>query len=60
MFLRPRHVFLEDDTGMATVEYTVGVLVGATLALILWAVVKSGSVEDGITDLIDRALTVKG
>ena len=60
MILRPRYVFIEDDTGMATVEYTVGLLVAVTMALILWGVVKGGSVSDGFTELIDRALTVKG
>ena len=60
MFLRPRYVFLEDDTGMSTVEYTVGLLAAVTMALVLWGVVKSGSVTDGFTELINRALTVKG
>lgn len=59
MFLRPRHVFLEDDTGMTTVEYTVGIIAAVTMALLLIGVIKGGDVEDGLTSLIQRALDVK-
>jgi hypothetical protein len=59
MFPRPRYVFL-DDSGMSTVEYALGMLAAATFAMILLAVVQSGSVTDGLTSLIDRALDFEG
>jgi Flp pilus assembly pilin Flp len=59
MFLRPRHVFIEDDTGQATVEYTIILIAAAAMAMVLFGIVKSGSVADGIADLVDRALDVK-
>jgi hypothetical protein len=55
MFPRPRYVFL-DDRGMSTVEYSVGLLAAAALAMMLFKVVQSGSVMDGLTNLIDNAL----
>ncbi|MBB4907179.1 DUF4244 domain-containing protein [Actinophytocola algeriensis] len=59
MFPRPRYVFL-DDRGMSTVEYSLGLLVAAAFAMILFGIVQSGSVEDGLTGLIDRALNFTG
>lgn len=59
MFPRPRYVFL-DDRGMSTVEYALGLLAAAAFAMILFAVVQSGSVTEGLTTLIDRALNFKG
>lgn len=59
MFLSPRYVFL-DDRGMSTVEYALGLLAAAAFAMILFAVVQSGSVTEGLTTLIDRALNFKG
>jgi hypothetical protein len=59
MFPRPRYVFL-DDSGMSTVEYAVGLLAAAAFAMILFGVIQGGSVADGLTDLIDRALNFKG
>jgi hypothetical protein len=59
MFPRPRYVFL-DDRGMSTVEYSVGLLAAAAFAMILFKVVQSGSVMDGLTNLIDNALDFTG
>lgn len=63
MFPRPRYLFLHDflgdDSGMSTVEYTVGIIAAVSMAVILLGVIKGGSVEDGIASLIERALDVK-
>jgi Flp pilus assembly pilin Flp len=59
MFPRPRYVFLQDDTGQATVEYSVIVIVAATMGLILLGIVKGGAIVDALTSLIERALDVK-
>lgn len=59
MFPRPRYVFL-DDRGMSTVEYAMGLLAAAAFAMILYGVVRSGSVADGLNDLIERALDFSG
>lgn len=59
MFPRPRYIFL-DDCGMASVEYAVGLLVAAAIALVLLSVVQSGAVEDGLRGLVERALNVTG
>jgi hypothetical protein len=59
MFPRPRYVFL-DDRGMSTVEYSVGLLAAAALAMVLFKVVQSGTVMDGLTNLIDNALNFTG
>jgi Flp pilus assembly pilin Flp len=60
MFPRPRYVFLDDDCGQATVEYVLGMLAAAALAMILFAVVQSGTVAKGLSDMIDKALHFTG
>ena len=59
MFRQTRHVFL-DDTGTVTIEQALSMLTGAVLAGILFIVVTSGSVRDGIADLVGRALDFSG
>ncbi|MGB3443063.1 MAG: DUF4244 domain-containing protein [Actinophytocola sp.] len=59
MFPRPRYIFL-DDHGMSTVEYAVCLLAAAAFAMILFGVVQSGTVAEGLNDLIERALNFKG
>jgi hypothetical protein len=59
MFPRPRYVFL-DDRGSSTVEYALGMLAAAALAMILYGVVRSGTVADGLNDLIEQALDFQG
>jgi Flp pilus assembly pilin Flp len=62
MFPRPRYVFLDflDDRGTTTVEYAIGLVMAAAFAMVLFGLVTSGTVADGLSDLIDRALTVTG
>ena len=45
---------------MSTVEYSVGLLAAAALAMVLFKVVQSGTVMDGLTNLIDNALNFTG
>jgi hypothetical protein len=59
MFPRSRHLFL-DDRGMVTSEYAVGMIVAVALVAVLYLVVQSGSVEEGLTRLIERALDFHG
>lgn len=47
------------DDGMATVEYAIATLAAAALAAVLYLVVNSDAVVDGLTALIERALSVK-
>ncbi len=44
------------DAGMSTVEYALCTIAAAAFAAILFAVVNSPAVLDGLTALIDRAL----
>jgi hypothetical protein len=66
MFPRPRYVFLDhhgrflDDRGMSTTEYAVGLIAAAAMATALFLVANSGSVEAGLTSLIERALDFGG
>lgn len=47
------------DDGMATVEYAIATLAAAALAAVLYLIVTSDAVVDGLTALIERALSVK-
>src|SRR5262245_20854396 len=62
MFLTQRPVFLndflDDDTGMVTFEYAVGMIVAVGIALVLYAITHSGEFRQALTSLINRALTV--
>jgi Flp pilus assembly pilin Flp len=58
MFPRPRYVFL-DDRGSSTVEYALIMIIAATLALILYTVVRDGSVEEDLNNLVEHALDLK-
>ncbi|MEU6128643.1 DUF4244 domain-containing protein [Saccharopolyspora sp. NPDC047091] len=44
------------DGGMSTAEYAIGTIAAAALAGVLYTVVTGGSVVDGLTSLIERAL----
>jgi hypothetical protein len=48
---------LKDDSGMSTVEYSLGVLAVAALAGVLYALVTSDFVENLLQGLIQRALS---
>lgn len=50
--------FLDDDTGMVTPEYSVGMIAAVAIALVLFAISQSDEFRQALTDLINRALTV--
>jgi len=56
MFLPARRLFA-DDTGMATVEYSVALIAAAAFAVALYSVVSGQSVLDGLTTLVQNALS---
>lgn len=62
MFLtrRPKVLdnFLDDDTGMVTPEYAVGVIAAVGFAIVLMVIAKSDGFRQSLTDLINRALTI--
>lgn len=45
------------DPGMSTVEYSIGLLVAAALAMLLYSVVTGGEVAAGLLGLVRRALS---
>ncbi len=48
----------ESDAGMSTVEYAVGTVAAAAFAAVLYQIVTGGSVLAGLTDLINRAMSL--
>ena len=46
------------DAGMSTVEYAVGTVAAAAFAAVLYQIVTGGSVLSGLTDLINRAMSL--
>lgn len=52
--------FHEDtrDAGMSTAEYAIGTVAAAAFAAVLYTVVTGHSVLDGLTALVQHALTV--
>jgi hypothetical protein len=46
------------DAGMSTAEYAIGTIAAAAFGAILYTVVTGDSVVDGLTALIQRALSV--
>ncbi len=57
--IRPRPEFLLGDDGMTTVEYCVGLIAAAALAVVLYGIVTGDDVLNAITSIVKRALTVK-
>ena len=57
--VRPPREFLLADDGMSTVEYCVGLIVAAALAVVLYGIVTGDNVLNALTSIIQRALTVK-
>lgn len=47
---------VSDDRGMSTAEYAVGTLAACAFAALLFRVVSSGALQDGLTALLQRAL----
>jgi hypothetical protein len=62
MFLTRRPMvldnFLDDDTGMVTPEYAVGMIAAVGFAVALLLIAKSDGFRQALTDLIGRALTI--
>lgn len=46
------------EAGMSTAEYAVGTLAAVTFATVLIAVIKSGAVKEGLTSIIQAALSI--
>lgn len=46
------------DAGMSTVEYAVGTVAAAAFAAVLYQIVTAGSVLAGLTELINRAMSL--
>ena len=57
--IRPRREFLLADDGMTTVEYCVGLIAAAALAVVLYGIVTGDDVLNAITSIIQRSLSVK-
>jgi hypothetical protein len=58
LFPEPRQVFL-DDAGMTT-DYALLMIVGAALAAVLLLIVKSDTVLEALTTLVEEALSFEG
>jgi Protein of unknown function (DUF4244) len=56
---RPHKDFLIGDDGMTTVEYCVGLIAAAALAVVLYGIVTGDDVLNAITSIVKRALSVK-
>jgi len=59
--IRPRHTLPwppDADDGMSTVEYAIGTIAAAAFAAVLYTVVTGDSVVNGLTALVQRALSV--
>ncbi len=57
---RYRHRYLtalRNDDGLTTVEYALGTLAAAALAIVLYTVVNSGAVSSAFEDIITDALS---
>jgi hypothetical protein len=50
---------LSTDDGMTTAEYAVGTIAAAAFAAVLYKVVQSGAVQDGLSALIQTALNAQ-
>ena len=50
---------LSNDDGMTTAEYAVGTIAAASFAAILFKVVQSGAVQDGLASIIQTALNTQ-
>ena len=48
-----------DESGMSTVEYSIGTIAAAAFAAILYTVVTGDSIVSALTNIIARALNTK-
>lgn len=53
-----RGFWLADDDGMTTVEYCVGLMAAAALAVVLYGIVTGDGVLNALTSIVQRAFTV--
>ncbi len=56
--LHPRVTRMAADDGMSTAEYAIGTIAAAAFAAVLYAVVTGDSIVGGLTDIVQRALSV--
>lgn len=58
--IRPSHglPWRAADDGMSTVEYAIGTIAAAAFGAVLYTVVTGDSVVNGLTALVQRALSV--
>ena len=54
-----RSALLGSDGGMSTAEYAVGTIAAVAFAAVLYGVVTGAPVVSGLSNLVQRALTVK-
>lgn len=54
-----RSALLGADGGMSTAEYAVGTIAAVAFAAVLYGVITGSSVVTGLTNLVQRALSVK-
>ncbi|MBV9013575.1 MAG: DUF4244 domain-containing protein [Pseudonocardiales bacterium] len=47
------------EAGMSTAEYAIGTIAAAAFAAVLYKVVTGDMIVNGLTDLVQRALSVK-
>lgn len=56
--LQARVAGLGADGGMSTAEYAIGTIAAAAFAAVLYAVVTGDTIVGGLTDIVQRALSV--
>ena len=56
--LHARVTGLAADDGMSTAEYAIGTIAAAAFAAVLYAVVTGDSIVGGLTEIVQRALSV--
>jgi len=52
-------VLAADESGMSTVEYTIGTIAAAAFGAVLYTVVTGDSIVSALTNIIGRALNTK-
>ncbi|TDV40667.1 DUF4244 domain-containing protein [Actinophytocola oryzae] len=62
MFPHPKPIFLnnflEDDAGMVTPEYSLGMVTALSIGLVLFIYARSETFRETLTGLVDRALAL--
>lgn len=56
--MQARVAGLSADDGMSTAEYAIGTIAAAAFAAVLYAVVTGDTIVGGLTDIVQRALSV--